>query len=506
MFRIKKLYTFVLGSFLPLLLVTFSICLFVLLMQYLWTSVADMVGKGVGIGVLLQFFSYVSMFFLPTALPLSILMASLMAFGNLGEHSELTAMKAAGISLLKIMKPLIIFVAIMCGISFVFQNNIQPRARLKMAAMMVSLRQKSPELDIPEGIFYREITGYNVFVHHKDKKTGILRDMMIYDYSQGFENAKVIVADSGKLKVTEDKKYLVLTLYQGESFENLNASKRMHYANEPIPYRRETFRFREVLIDFDTSFSLEDESVLGSRADGKNISDLVMFIDSVQTHQDSINRQSVGYLKRATYLTTFKETRNVSLRAKSTNDSLFAGGFQTYFDQLSPDAKMQSIQRAKSKTDQVPMDYAFSANQQSDTHSQLRAFKIQLHTKFTLSLACLLFFFIGAPLGAIIRKGGLGMPTVLSVFLYLAYYTINDFATKMARTGTWDIWIGLWLSTFLLLGLGIFLTYQAINDSTMFSADVWAQWFKRISKMIKFTTRSLKKIKLYVQRIDLVRK
>ncbi|MDR0833905.1 MAG: LptF/LptG family permease [Candidatus Symbiothrix sp.] len=487
MFRIKKLYTFILGAFLPLLLVTFSICLFVLLMQYLWTSIADMVGKGVGVGVLLQFFSYVSMWFLPNALPLSVLMASLMAFGNLGEHFELTAMKAAGISLLKIMKPLIIFVLLMCGISFVFQNNIQPRARLKMAAIMVSLRQKSPELDIPEGIFYREITGYNVFVRKKDKKSGILHDMMIYDYSDGFENAKVIVADSGKLKVTEDKKYLVLSLYQGESFENMKASKRMSYANDPIPYRRETFKFREVLIDFDTSFSIEDESVLGSRADGKNINDLVAFIDSVKVGQDSINQHGVAYMKRTAYLNTFKDvasTRSGSHK-KSANDSLFADGFQSYFDRLSLDKKIQSIQSAKSKTDQVPMDYAFTVNQQNDANTQLRAYKIQLQAKFTLSLACLLFFFIGAPLGAIIRKGGLGMPTVLSVFLYLTYYTINDFGTKMARTGTWDIWLGVWLSTFLLLALGIFFTYQAINDSTMFNAEVWKKGFNRVTKALK---------------------
>lgn len=472
------------GSFLPLLLVTFSICLFILLMHMLWTTVADMVGKGVGVGILGQFFFYVSLYLLPQALPLSVLLASLMAFGNLGEHSELTAMKAAGISLIKIMKPLIVCVVLMSGVSFVFQNNVQPSARMKMATILISLRQKSPELDIPEGIFFRDIPGYNLFVRKKDPQGGMLRDMKIYDYSQGFENAKVIVADSGRLTVSEDKKYLVLSLHQGESFENLNPSKTRASADKPIPYRRETFKFREVLINFDTGFSMEDESVLGSRADGKNINDLVQFIDSVQALQDSINGQTSRTMRRSTYTNVFKLANHYAA-ASAVGDSLFADGFDAYFKQLPLEQKISAFQKAQGKSRQVASEHAFNQHRQEDTHTQLRIYKMQLQTKFALSLSCLLFFFIGAPLGAIIRKGGLGMPTVLSVFIYLAYYTINDFGTKMARTGIWDVWFGVWISSFVLAAMDIFFTYKAGNDSAMFNVDVWKIWFKKLSRKVK---------------------
>lgn len=478
----KRLYRFILGHFLPLLLVTLSISLFILLMQFLWMSIADMVGKGVDAGVLAQFFLYISLHLLPTAIPLSVLLASLMAFGNLGEHCELTAMKAAGISLLRIMKPLIVCVVCITVISFVFQNNVQPRARLKMAAIMLSLKQKSPELDIPEGIFYREIDGFNVFVRKKDKKGGLLRDMKIYDYSQGFENAKVILADSGRLKMSEDKKYLVLSLHSGESFENLNTDH-VRRANEMIPYRRETFKFRELLISFDANFSMEDESVLGSRADGKNIIELKTFIDSVRVEQDSLNRFSLPLLKRAAYLNTFEPKRYAS--KSGTRDTLFTNGFQHYFDRLSSEQRIGLLQRAKDKSDQVQTNHSFNMHQQNAAISQLRIYEMQLQSKFALAFSSLLFFFIAAPLGAIIRKGGLGMPAVLSVSLYLTYYTLNEFGTKMARQGVWEVWSGVWFSSSILAVLAFFLTYQAINDSTMFSPDAWKHWWRQTLRRIK---------------------
>ncbi|MDR0413169.1 MAG: LptF/LptG family permease [Dysgonamonadaceae bacterium] len=480
MIRTKRLYTFILETFFPLLLATFSVCLFILLMQFLWFYVSDMVGKGVSMGVLAQLFFYASLSFTPMALPLAILLASLMTFGNLGEHLELLAMKASGISLLRIMRPLIYFVIIVAGVSFVFQNNIVPKAQTKMYTIVLSIRQKSPELDIPEKVFYKEITGYNVYVGHKDRG-GMLRNMMIYDYSKGFENAAVIVADSGKLKASADKKYLILTLYAGESFENLGTRK-TRSVNEKIPYRRETFSLREILISFDMNFTMEDESVMGNRDLGKNINELSSYVDSVKHLQDSINRKTASRFKQVVYADAFypKPTPG-SKKQKTGSDSLFTGGFKPYFDRLSMDRKIHYLQQAKNKAGQVQSEYTFSMYQQSDATKQLLAHNIQLYKKFTLALSCLLFFFIGAPLGAIIRKGGLGMPAVLSVVIYLLYYTIETFGTKMAKQDVWPVWQGAGLSSVVLVALGVFFTYQAVNDSMILSQDAWKIFYQKLT-------------------------
>ncbi len=391
MIRIKRLYTFVLGTFLPLLLATFSVCLFILLMQFLWQHVNDMVGKGVGIGVLIKLFFYASLSFTPMALPLSILLASLMTFGNLGEHLELLAMKASGISLIRIMKPLIYLVLVIAVISFVFQNDTVPRAQTKMYTALLSLRQKSPELDIPEGSFFKGITGYNIYVRKKDQKGEMLRDLMIYDYSKGFENAAVIVADSGKLKVSNDKKYLVLTLYHGESFENLG-TRRANSLNQEIPYRRETFGLRDILISFDTNFNMADESTMGKRDLGKNVNELNAFIDSVKHEQDSLSQKSAPYFKGTVYANVFKQSRNPVHRQNPAFDSLLLNGFEAYFNNLPIDTKIRYLQQAKTKSEQIQMDYTLNIYQQTETQKQLRSHSVLLHKKFALSLACLLFF------------------------------------------------------------------------------------------------------------------
>jgi lipopolysaccharide export system permease protein len=444
-----------------------------------WQFINDMVGKGVGVGVLAELFFYAALTFTPMALPLSVLLASLMTFGNLGEHLELTAMKASGISLLRIMKPLFFFVLVIVGISFVFQNNIVPTAKTKMYTIVLSLRQKSPELDIPEGSFYKEITGYNVYVRHKDKKSGLLRDMMIYDYSKGFENARIITADSGRLNVSADKQYLILTLHSGESFENLG-TRRARSLNEKIPYLRETFRLRDILIPFDTNFTMADESIMGSRDSGKNLSELTVFIDSVKQEQDSLGRQTAGYFKNAIYANTFQD-RNGRHFTNTTSqpDTLFAEGFESAYNRLNLEKKMAYLRQAKNKAEQVKNDYNFSSLRQSDTQKQLLSHIVQFYNRFSLSLSCLLFFFIGAPLGAIIRKGGLGMPAVISVVLYILYYTLDTFGAKMVKQDVWPVWQGVWLSTMVLAALGMFFTYQAVNDSTIMNPESWKNMLQK---------------------------
>jgi len=478
MFRIKKLYAFLIKTFLPLLLVMFSVCLFILLMQFIWKYVEDMVGKGVEIKILIEMFAYAALYLVPLGLPLAILLASLMTFGNLGEHFELLSIKAAGISLMRIMKPLIILIAFIAVIDFVFQNHIAPKAQGKLWTILWSIRQKSPELDIPEGSFYKEIPNYNVYVRTKEPN-GLLRDVMIYDFSGGNDNAVVIVADSGRLKMSDDKKYLVLSLYTGEQFQNMN-NVRQSNRQAPIPYERESFSFRQILIPFDSNFNMADESFMQNRDITKSTMELITFIDSARVVNDSILRkESPGFINRV-YSSSFTHPNYGGMRSFPKKDTVYTGDFEKFFTQAALGNQIQMLEGAKSKAQTLTDDMNFRLMDQAMMKREFRGHQIELHRRFSYSLACLLFFFIGAPLGAIIRKGGLGMPTVLSVFIFILYYTVDLFGYKMARQGVWPVWQGMWLSNLLLVSLGSFLTYKAVNDSTMINPDAWKEVLQRL--------------------------
>ncbi|KAA6334927.1 hypothetical protein EZS27_016799 [termite gut metagenome] len=284
----KKLYIFIVKSYIPLFVGTFFICHFIFMMQFLWKYVDDMVGKGLEMKVLAQFFIYSALSLVPMAMPLAILLASLIIFGNFGERYELLAMKAAGISLLKIMRPLILFMLFLCCVSFLFQNVIAPYSESKLYTLIISMRQKSPELDIPEGVFYDAIKGHNFYAKKKDRKTGLLHNVMIYDFLDGFENARIILADTGKLEMTADKKYLYLRLYNGEMFENL---KSQNANSKNVPYRRETFREKHSIISFDSEFNMIDGNFMSTRSNSKNMKMLQASIDSMTIFSDSIGKK-----------------------------------------------------------------------------------------------------------------------------------------------------------------------------------------------------------------------
>ena len=305
MLRIKKLDIFVLKSFCMLFMGTFFICLFIFMMQFLWRYVDEMVGKGLEMTVLAQFFFYSALSLVPASLPLAILLAALITFGNFGERFELLAMKAAGISLLKIMRPLIIFICFICCVSFYFQNVIGPKAQTKLWTLLISMKQKSPEVDIPEGVFYDEIDGYNLYVKHKNRKTGMLYDVLIYNFEKGFENAQIIKSDSGRLEMTADKQHLYLHLYSGEQFENLK-SQNMNQRN--VPYRRETFREKHAIIEFNSDFNMVDAGIMSNQSNSKDMRMLQADIDSMKLQNDSVGR---GYYKEA-MAGTYKVTASLS--------------------------------------------------------------------------------------------------------------------------------------------------------------------------------------------------
>lgn len=492
---------------------TFFIVLFIVLMQFLWRYIDDLVGKGLSVGLLGELFFYAALSMVPMALPLAILLASLMTFGNLGEKSELTAIKASGVSLVKTMSPLIILISAIAVGAFFFQNDVLPRAQVKMWTLLFSARQKSPELEIPEGAFYDQIPGYNLYVKSKDKESGILRGVMIYDVSKGGDNSTILVADSARLAFTGDLRYLYLHLWQGEQFENLREQKT---ADRNVPFRRESFLDKEVLIPFDNNFNRLDEGGMRNQYVGKNMSELRQTIDSLQTRIDSIGRETRNGFEQTVFpvlgraITGEPSSEAVPAPAgiMSDNtkplektpaktaavapvdlDSLLAALPQSRLDATFTSAA-NSVKMRRSEIE-------FRAMQLNDEKARFRRHQIELIKKFTLSVACIIFLFIGAPLGAIIRKGGLGTPLVISVLLFLVYYIIDNTGYKLARDGHWVVWPGMWLSTFILLPLGIFVTYKAMNDSSVFNADLYKEWFRRRLGLPETRHVTLKEVIIY---------
>lgn len=479
---LKKLDLYMLRNFMGLFILTFMICCFILLMQFLWMHVNDLVGKGVEIPVLLEFFVYAVVSVIPLALPLAILLASLMTFGNLGEKFELTAMKSAGVSLFRIMRPLTIFIGIISVSAFFFSNYVLPASQAKLWALIFSLRQKSPELDIPVAEFYDGVQGYNIYVRKKNPHTGLMEGMMIYDYSQGFENASVTRADSGRVYFTDDNRYLILKLYSGESFENLEQQAAMG-SRQNVPYRREVFQTKQVLIDFNTELTRYDESVMQDQHVSKNVQQLMASIDSVSLLSNARARSQGQDIVLNRYFgreqLSGRELGEVSKeRIKDFDPRKLLSTMDKYRIRR---AKEAAVDKAKYYRDQV----SYNAVMLEEYNGYIRKHQIELHRKYTLSFACLIFFFIGAPLGAIIRKGGLGAPIVISVVMFIIYYIIDNAGYKMAREALWPVWQGMWLSSSVLLPIGVFLTYKAATDSGLFNPEVWLKIYDRVVADVK---------------------
>ena len=400
---IKRLDLFILKAFLQLFAATFFVCLFVFMMQYTWRYIDELIGKGLSVDVLAKFFWYMALNFVPAALPPGVLLASLITFGNMGEKLELLSMKAAGVPLLRILQPLLIVVVILSGCSFYFQNNIAPEATKRLSALVWSMKQKSPELEIPEGVFYSEIPGYNIFVEKKDMKTGMLYGVMIYTNVSSQEDTQIVLADSARLQSTADKMHLMLTMYSGERFRNMDArSANMMKAN--VPYMRETFAKEIDLIEFDGNFNITDASLFAGNAQTKGLRNIRLGIDSLNHRIDSVGAsiyeaQCRGAMERQIRNKSEKDSAHIVAEVAQTAafDSLYAG--------LSHEQLQSTIRTATSKVRQLTAEYEFRSMITNEDNRSLRIHKVEKHKKFTYSLACLLFFFIGAPLGAIIRKG-----------------------------------------------------------------------------------------------------
>ena len=475
MFRIKKLDIFIAKQFGMLFFGTFCICQFVLMMQFLWRYVDDLIGKGLSMEVMAQFFWYMGLMLIPQALPLAVLLSSLITYGNLGESSELTAIKAAGISLLQSFRSLIVISVVVMFASFYFQNNIAPMANMKIAQLLIGMKSKSPEVEIPQGVFYDKIKDCSLYVQKKDLKSGKLYGLMIYRRTSSFEDQAIILADSGMIQSTADKKHLLLTLYSGEWFENMSSNEMGFSAS--VPYRRETFIFKRIVLDDPSGFNMADANSLSSNARGKSLAQISHDVDSMEIVYDSIGRSYYAQLN-ATYYMMPQISKKDSLKAieiakaKTTNiDSIMA--------RLSPEQKQMVVGQALGRVQSEVSDLEFKSMITEDGDSTIRKHWIEYYSKFTLALSVIIFFFIGAPLGAIIRKGGLGMPIIVSVLVFIIFYILDNTGYRMARIGEWSIAFGKGLAPGVLIPLAAFVTYKAINDSSVFNFELYQEIFMK---------------------------
>ena len=474
---IKKLDIYIIKGFLQLFAGTFFICLFIFVMQFLWKWMNDLIGKGLTIDLLAKFFWFSSLTLIPMSMPLAVLLASLISFGNLGERFELLSMKAAGIPLIRILMPLIIVATLICGGSFYFQDKISPYATRELSRLAWSMRQKSPELEIPEGIFYSEIPGYNLYVEHKDPETGMLYGVMIYTNANSYNDTQIVLADSGRMQSTSDKMHLKLTLWGGERFRNMDAQQgSMLRAN--VPYMRESFVQEVDIIPFDGNFNLMDADLFSHNAQAKDRDEIQHSIDSLSHLADSSRHAIYAGVQQWHMRKVIPAGRRDSLSI--VEEATKMPTIDSIYMAMQDEQRLKAWRGALNHAETMLGEYQFRALETGDRNLNLRKHRIEWYKKYTMSLACLLFFFIGAPLGAIIRKGGLGVPVVVSVIIFIFYYIVNQAGENNAKVNAWTVESGTWLSTFVLTATGIFLTHKANSDSVVFNIEGYRNFFMRL--------------------------
>lgn len=476
---------------------TFGITLFIFITQFLWQHIDKLVGKGLDTLVIIEFFSYAILMLMPQSLPLGILLASLMTFGNMGERLELLAIKASGVSLMKIMKPMAILILFISIGSFVFQDKIGPILNVKVYALLRSIQKKAPAIDIPEGSFYSDMPGYSIYVKKKNLETGMLYDVIIYDLSSGtgVNNIAVNTCDSAIMVMGNDRDYLTLTMFDGEGFQNLKRQEGNRYqtnVQENIPYIREVFKQKEVVIPFNDELERMDESEFSGSQISKSLKSLKIAADSMRQRIDSLNvidRKSVANLPGLNHLdltTDIDSVKRAEIDARIATASTTTLNFDSVFNSYSQLSKDNILSTAVSEAEnKISSRFSFyhEGPPKASTLKSMRLHQIYWHKMFTLSFACLIFFFIGAPLGSIIKKGGLGIPVIISVVLFIIYYIIGNIGYKMGRDGVWQPWQGEWLSTALLFPLGVFLTYKSMKESALFNVELYGRYVRNFLRI-----------------------
>ncbi|MFC2111915.1 LptF/LptG family permease [Bacteroidota bacterium] len=490
--KVKRLHILLLRSFAGPFALTFLIVIFIMVMQFMFKYINDLVGKGLEFPVISEFVLYLTASMVPMALPLAILMAALMTFGNLGEFYELTAMKSSGISLVRIMLPLIILIIAVSIGAFAFSNYVLPVANLKMRSLLYDIQRKRPAFNIVEGIFYNGIEGFSMRIDTRDPNTQMLYGIRIYDHTERKGNVLVTVADSGFMKVSEDDSYLIFTMYSGRSYNEIDTDRK-NRQDFTYPHRRDLFLEQEILIEL-SGFGLDrtDESLFKSNVSMMSLGMLEHYEDSFKTEIGTIYNGIEESLTSRTYYNNRRVKKRLNLNEQEPVEFIiYRLNLDSLFNELPTIDKGQTVDYALS---QARASMNFVSTQENNSGSKverLRKYQIEIQRKFTLSIACLIFFFIGAPLGAIIRKGGLGMPTVISVLFFLAWYILSMSGEQLARDSAVSPFLGMWMSSAILLPIGIWLTYKSMTDSSLMDMETYSSFFRKIRRRIRYTSIKL---------------
>ena len=483
----KKLNIYIIKQYIGTFIFTFFVAIFILLMQFLWTWVDEFIGKGVEFAVMFKLLFYTSVTFVPMALPLAILLSSLMCFGNLGEYYELVAMKASGISTWKVMRPLLYFSMTMSVLGFFFSNNVMPYANLKMQSTLYDVSHKKMTLEIPEGVFYRGLDQFVIKVASKSKDGNSMYDIMIYDHTDGKGNVKVIVADSGYMAMTPSQREMVFTLYDGYNYSEI-IEDRDYRENRPF----QKMKFKRQFVAFDMSqFDMGhvNEDAFKTHQTMMNIKQLNIAIDSLSVAYDKKQQSNdEALIKRFQYLNLSEadyqrtDAKMMKKRGDAVSNDTISTFIWPFIDNIPEKERQSVLGLALSSTVNMKESLAVSAKDMQRDRINIRKHEQVLNQKFTLSIACLLFFFIGAPLGAIIRKGGLGMPVVVSVTFFVIYYVITIIGERVAVNGDMSVFLGAWISSIVLFPIGFFLTFKATTDSALLDAESWKKFFSKRKK------------------------
>jgi lipopolysaccharide export system permease protein len=489
--RVKKINLYVLKSYLGPFILTFFIALFILLMQFLWKYIDDLVGKGLEADLIAQLLFYASATFVPLALPLAILLSSLMTFGNLGEHYELVAMKASGISVWKVMQPLVYLSFLISIFAFVFSNNVLPVANLKFQTLLYDVRQQKLAFNIKPGEFYTGIENYIIRVGEKDKDGRTIYDVKIYDHTDRMGNIKVTTADSGFMELTPDQKFVIFTLFDGYNYKDIITTRNFR---ENRPFDRTQFKQQRIKFDL-TSFDLNraQEDLFKNHYTMLNTKQLTIYIDSLtQRYDERKERYSEGFFRRFNQLSTMVDTtlagrallgkthRKAAADLEHIADSLHLVTLKyPLLDNYSAGDQFNVLELAISAAKSTQENIVFNKNDFNFQTENIRKHEIVWHKKYTLSIACLILFFIGAPMGAIIRKGGLGLPVVIAVFFFVIYHITSITGEKAAKVGDLNLVLGVWLSSIVLFPIGLFLTFKSTSDAPLLDSEAWKKFFHR---------------------------
>ena len=477
----KKLYRYIVSSFLGTFLFTFFIVLFILDMQFLWLYVDDLVGKGLELNILAELFFHMSITFIPMALPLALLLASLMCFGNFGEHYELVAMKASGISMWKVMRPLVVFSVLLSGFAFFVSNSLLPVANLRGQTLLFDVRRQKLAFNIKEGVFYRDLDNYVIYVERKGADGSSIYGVKIYDHTDHLGNTKIMSADSGIMTLSPNQRNIIFTLYNGYNYTDVTSEDNYKQKRpfERMSFKREQLKFS--LKDFDMTRSSED--MYKSSQQMMNLRQLNTAIDSLERRYDD-KREAFkqGFSRRWSNYTSIKEEPLAANRTPirdTVADTIMT--LQWPLLEHYPDTMAIAIvNMAAGSASNAKENASFNKIDLNSQTENIMKHKKERHKKFTLSFACLIFFFIGAPLGSIIRKGGLGMPVVVSVLFFVVYHVISTIGERMAVFGGLNMFLGVWISSLVLLPVGIFLTFKATTDAALFDGDSWKKFFQKL--------------------------